>query len=61
MDLDIKNMQPVDAQSTVEAESKDTTPHWQGLRRVPDKLPWVALLILVVEVSYRLFCSQMHC
>lgn len=61
MDFDIKNTQAVDAGSTAEAETKPTTPHWQGLRRVPDKLPKVALLILVVEVSWLSLCSQMCC
>jgi hypothetical protein len=37
-----------DATSVAEPEAR-----WQGLRRVPDKLPKVALLILAVEVCYR--------
>lgn len=28
---------------------------WQGLRRVPDKLPKIALLILAVEVRIQCF------
>lgn len=41
-----------DAASTVEAEAKPATSmSWEeGLRRVPDKMPTIALLILVVEV-----------
>jgi POT family proton-dependent oligopeptide transporter len=39
-----------DTTSVAEPEAR-----WQGLRRVPDKLPRVALLILAVEV-----CSKSH-
>lgn len=39
-----------DTTSVAEPEAR-----WQGLRRVPDKLPKVALLILAVEV-----CSEFH-
>lgn len=39
-----------DTTSVAEPEAR-----WQGLRRVPDKLPKVALLILAVEV-----CSKSH-
>lgn len=39
------NADAADAQSVIGHEA-----HWQGLRRVPDKLPKVALLILAVEV-----------
>ena len=53
MDIETKTAQPTDVASTVDADKKAEAPHWQGLRRVPDKLPLVALLILVVEVSLR--------
>jgi POT family proton-dependent oligopeptide transporter len=35
---------------TVEDKKPLAEPEWINLRRVPDKLPMVALLILVVEV-----------
>ncbi|VUC29628.1 unnamed protein product [Clonostachys rosea] len=45
----------VDANSTAEPEAKPaTSTSWdEGLRRVPDKLPTIALLILVVELGER--------
>lgn len=39
-----------EAQVHQDAPSKPSAPQWHGLRRVPDKLPTVAILILVVEV-----------
>lgn len=39
-----------DAASVADQDKNHDTPQWQGLRRVPDKLPMIALLILVVEV-----------
>lgn len=36
-------------------DDKATATSWDGLRRVPDKMPGIALLILVVEVSPALF------
>lgn len=39
-----------EAQVHPEAPVKPSPQQWAGLRRVPDKLPTVALLILVVEV-----------
>lgn len=39
-----------DAASVADQDKNPDTPQWQGLRRVPDKLPMIALLILVVEV-----------
>ncbi|TEA11246.1 putative peptide transporter ptr2 [Colletotrichum sidae] len=44
---------PEEAQVLPEATVKATNPQWAGLRRVPDKLPTVALLILVVELGER--------
>lgn len=41
---------PEDAQVQPDGPLKLPAQQWQGLRRVPDKLPAVALLILVVEV-----------
>lgn len=35
---------------TNEGEKRVTEADWTDLRRVPDKLPMIALLILVVEV-----------
>lgn len=36
---------------TREDKIRVATSEWENLRRVPDKLPMVALLILVVEVG----------
>ncbi|GKT49480.1 peptide transporter PTR2 [Colletotrichum spaethianum] len=44
---------PEEAQVQPEAPAKPPTSQWEGLRRVPDKLPTVALLILVVELGER--------
>ncbi|TQN64063.1 putative peptide transporter ptr2, partial [Colletotrichum shisoi] len=50
-DVDAKdNISRLDgAQVHPDAPVKPPSPQWEGLRRVPDKLPAVALLILVVE------------
>jgi hypothetical protein len=48
---DIEGQKPHDDSYTIQRQQKDAS-EWAGLRRVPDKLPIVALLILVVEVMY---------
>ncbi|KAH7145596.1 POT family protein [Dactylonectria estremocensis] len=56
MDIEAKNTvtnNTGDAASVADQDKKPTTPQWQGLRRVPDKLPLIALLILVVELGER--------
>lgn len=53
MDIETKNTvtnNTGDAASVADQDKNHDTPQWQGLRRVPDKLPMIALLILVVEV-----------
>lgn len=53
MDIETKNTvtnNTGDAASVADQDKNPETPQWQGLRRVPDKLPMIALLILVVEV-----------
>ncbi|WQF86475.1 Putative proton-dependent oligopeptide transporter family, PTR2 family proton/oligopeptide symporter [Colletotrichum destructivum] len=54
-DVDTKdNISRLDeAQVHPDAPVKPPSPQWEGLRRVPDKLPAVALLILVVELGER--------
>ncbi|KAF7554206.1 hypothetical protein G7Z17_g3069 [Cylindrodendrum hubeiense] len=56
MDIETKNTatnNTGDAASVVDHDKQPATPQWQGLRRVPDKLPLIALLILVVELGER--------
>lgn len=48
MDIETKNTNAVDAASMAD-DKKTETRQWEGLRRVPDKLPKLALLILAVE------------
>ncbi|GJD01136.1 POT family protein [Colletotrichum higginsianum] len=52
-DVDTKdNISRLDAaQVHPDTPVKPPSPQWEGLRRVPDKLPAVALLILVVETT----------
>lgn len=51
MEIESKAVPAVDAASMAEHDAKNDTEQFRGLRRIPDKLPAVALLILVVEVS----------
>ncbi|KAL6400986.1 putative PTR2-Di-and tripeptide permease [Ilyonectria robusta] len=56
MDIETKNTvtnNTGDAASVADQDKNHDTPQWQGLRRVPDKLPMIALLILVVELGER--------
>lgn len=52
MEIETKTTSAVDAGSIAEAEKKSAATQWQGLRRIPDKMPKVAFLILIVEVSF---------
>ncbi|KAM5358136.1 hypothetical protein ACJZ2D_015551 [Fusarium nematophilum] len=49
MEIETKNTNATDVASLA-GQGKPEIPRWQGLRRVPDKLPKIALLILAVEV-----------
>ncbi|KAK7419785.1 hypothetical protein QQX98_003157 [Neonectria punicea] len=56
MDIETKTTSAINtgnAASVVDHDKKPAVPQWQGLRRVPDKLPLIALLILVVELGER--------
>lgn len=52
MDIEAKGpVAPADVARTADHDTKMPPPsRWEGLRRVPDKMPKIALLILVVEV-----------
>lgn len=52
MEIETKTALAVDAGSVAE-DTKTMTPHLTTLRRVPNKLPRIALLILVVELGER--------
>jgi len=45
-----------DRQETIEDAKPVEEAEWMDFRRVPDKLPMVALLILVVEVHQSIVC-----
>ncbi|GJN71027.1 hypothetical protein PLIIFM63780_002382 [Purpureocillium lilacinum] len=53
MEIESKTVPAADAASMAEHDAKNDTEQFRGLRRIPDKLPAVALLILVVELGER--------
>ncbi|TPX17314.1 uncharacterized protein E0L32_012201 [Thyridium curvatum] len=55
MDIEAKGpVAPADVARTADHDTKMPPPsRWEGLRRVPDKMPKIALLILVVEFGER--------
>ncbi|KAJ6441443.1 putative PTR2-Di-and tripeptide permease [Purpureocillium lavendulum] len=53
MEIEAKTVPAADAASVADHDAKNDTEQFRGLRRVPDRLPAVALLILVVELGER--------
>jgi POT family proton-dependent oligopeptide transporter len=60
MDADIETQNnDLNRHDTHEEKAHVADSEWANLRRVPDKLPKIALLILAVEVSLHIPCNDM--